>query len=121
MSTQQNNVNLEALDAKMNELIEAFEAHPQLQPPTPHPTAFFLFDFIKNTHNALKRVDASKYASGDRQAREAVQEVVGRNQFASVLLTDSSGKLAMMTGSDPSNPIDFGPTIKAKAAAVTEV
>ncbi|GLI76823.1 hypothetical protein PoHVEF18_005101 [Penicillium ochrochloron] len=117
----QNNVNIEALDAKMKELIEAFESHPQLQPPTPHPTAFFLLDFVKNTHRSLQKVDAAKYASGDRQARETVQEIIGRNQFTSVLVNDSTGKLAMMTGGDPSNPVNLGPTIKAKAKALADL
>ncbi|KAF7718777.1 Uncharacterized protein PECH_004236 [Penicillium ucsense] len=120
MSSQQN-VDIAALDAKMKELIEAFEAHPQMAAPTPHPTLFFLCDFVKNTHNSLKSVDANKYASGDHKARETVQEVVGRNQFTSVLANDNSGKLAMMTGGDPTNPIDFGHDIKAKAKAVAEV
>ncbi|KAF3390645.1 hypothetical protein F1880_009179 [Penicillium rolfsii] len=117
----QSDVNLETLDAKMKELIEAFESHPQIQPPTPHPTMFFLFDFVKNTHNSLQKVDASKYAAGDSQAREAVQEIIGRNQFTSLLVNDSSGKLAIMTGSDPSNPVDLGPTIRAKAKALAEL
>lgn len=98
----------------------AFESHPQIQPPSPHPTAFFLLDFIRNSHRMLKEVDADKYAAGDNKAREAVDEVVGRNGFANVLLNDSSGKLSMMTGGDPSNPVDFGPDIKAKSKALTE-
>ena len=68
----------------------------------------------------LKEVDADKYAAGDNKAREAVDEVVGRNGFANVLLNDSSGKLSMMTGGDPSNPVDFGPDIKAKSKALTD-
>lgn len=91
-----------------------------MQPPNPHPTVFFLKDFIKNTHDQLKQIDADKLASGDKGARDALQEVVGRNQFASLLLNDSSGKLSLMTGSDPSNPVEFGPDIKAKAQALSE-
>jgi hypothetical protein len=48
----------------------------------------------------------------------AVTEVMGRNNFASLLINDTSGKMAMMTGGDPSNPADFGADVKAKAAAL---
>ncbi|KAJ5624546.1 hypothetical protein N7510_000855 [Penicillium lagena] len=120
MSTEQLNVNIEKIDGQMKELIDAFEAHPQIQPPDTHPTLFFLLDFIRNTHRMLQEIDADKFASGDKAAREAAQEVVGRNQFANVLINDSTGKLALMTGSDPSNPVDIGSDIKSKARALTE-
>lgn len=76
-------------------------------------------DFVRNTHRMLLNIDADKFAAGDPAARDAAQEVLGRNQFANVLLNDSSGKLALMTGSDPTNPLDFGPEIKAKARVLT--
>lgn len=91
-----------------------------MQPPNTHPTIFFLMDFVRNTQRMLRNIDADKFAAGDPAARDAAQEVLGRNQFASVLLNDSSGKLALMTGSDPTNPIDFGPDIKAKGRALSE-
>lgn len=103
-----------------NSLTRSLDAHPQSQPPNPHPTIFFLKDFVKNTHDQLKQIDGAKLAAGDKSARDALQEVNGRNQFASVLLNDSSGQLSMLTGGDPSNPIDFGPDIKAKAQALSE-
>ncbi|KAJ5918232.1 hypothetical protein N7454_010607 [Penicillium verhagenii] len=111
-------VQLPQLVQKMEELIDAFESHPQVQPPNPHPTAFFLLDFIRNSHRMLKAVDADKYAARDPTAMETVKEVVGRNQFSNLLLNDTSGKLSLMTGGDPSNPIDFGADIKAKAGAL---
>jgi hypothetical protein len=49
-----------------------------------------------------------------------VGEVEGRNGFANILINDTTGKLSMMTGADPSNPADFGPEIKAKALALTQ-
>ncbi|KAJ5930426.1 hypothetical protein N7466_005919 [Penicillium verhagenii] len=111
-------VQIPQLVQKMEELIDAFESHPQVQPPNPHPTAFFLLDFIRNSHRMLKAVDADKYAARDPTAMETVKEVVGRNQFSNLLLNDTSGKLSLMTGGDPSNPIDFGADIKAKAGAL---
>lgn len=68
----------------------------------------------------LQGIDADKLASGDQAARDAVQEVVGRNQFANLLINDTTGKLALMTGSDPANPVDVGSDIKSKAGALTE-
>ncbi|KAJ5668252.1 uncharacterized protein N7477_006822 [Penicillium maclennaniae] len=120
MSGQTGNIDLARLDAQMTELLEAFEDHPQMQPPVTHPTVYFLMDFVRNTQKELKGIDAEKYAAGDQAAREQVLEVVGRNQFTYVLLNDSSGKVSVMTGSDPNNPVDFGANIKAKARALTE-
>ncbi|KXG46080.1 uncharacterized protein PGRI_049360 [Penicillium griseofulvum] len=99
---------------------DAFESHPQCKPPNTHPTIFFLYDFVRNSHNQLKAVDAAKYAAGDNGAKTAVGEVEGRNGFANILINDTTGKLSMMTGADPSNPADFGPEIKAKALALTQ-
>ncbi|KAJ5970657.1 uncharacterized protein N7479_000575 [Penicillium vulpinum] len=114
------NTNLQELNAKMQALIDAFESHPGCQPPNTHPTIFFLYDFVRNSHNQLKAVDAAKYAAGDSAAKAAVVEVEGRNGFANILVNDTTGKLSMMTGGDPSNPADFGAEIKAKALALTQ-
>ncbi|KAJ6133325.1 hypothetical protein N7471_008540 [Penicillium samsonianum] len=114
------NANLQDLNAKMQALIDAFESHPQCQPPNTHPTIFFLYDFVRNSHNQLKAIDADKYAAGDNGAKTAVGEVEGRNAFANMLINDKSGKLSMMTGGDPSNPADFGAEIKSKALILTQ-
>ncbi|KAJ6009328.1 hypothetical protein N7499_005264 [Penicillium canescens] len=105
------NKNIETLDAQMKDCLSTFEAHPQYPG---HPTIFFLYDFIRNTHNQLKGVDPAKFYAGDKASRDAVQEVIGRNGFAAMLTGDTTGKLAMLTGGDPANPADFGEDIKAK-------
>lgn len=92
-----------------------------MQPPNPHPTLFFVFDFIRNTHRSLKSIDAGQFAAGDAEARNAAQEVLGRNQFAYTIVSDESGRLAMMTGADPSDPVDFGGIIRERARGLTEV
>lgn len=92
-----------------------------MQAPSPHPSLFFVFDFIRNTHRTLKSIDFEKFRSGDRDARVAAQEVMGRNAFANTLVSDTSGKLALLTGGDPTNPVDFGDAIREKANAVVEV
>lgn len=137
--TDQLAVNLDKVDSKMGELLtylppslhppfmltthptSAFESHPQMQPPSPNPSLFFLFDFIRNTHRTLKNIDFQKFASGDPSARQEAQEVMGRNQFANSIVGDRSGRLAMLTGGDPSNPVDFGDEIRAKAGELVAV
>jgi hypothetical protein len=87
-----------------------------MQPPDTHPTLFFLFDFIRNTHKQLKSIDASKLREGgDADTQNSVAEVIGRNKFAKTLIEDTSGKLALLTGGDPGKPLDFGEEIREKA------
>ncbi|CAI7671441.1 unnamed protein product [Penicillium bialowiezense] len=111
-------VNIEELNTKMQAVIDAFESHPECQPPNTNPTIFFIYDFVRNSHNQLKQVDPAKYAAGDKTAQAAVQEVTGRNSFASILVNDTSGKLAMMTGGNPGSAPNFGDQIKAAVAAL---
>lgn len=92
-----------------------------MQAPSPHPSIFFVFDFIRNTHRTLKAIDADKFRAGDADARQQAQEVLGRNQFALAIVNDTSGRLALMTGGDPANPVDFGDEVREKARALTEV
>lgn len=102
-------------------LSRSFENHPLMQPPNTHPTIFFMFDFIRNTHNALLAIDADKLRAGDKEAKRQASDVISRNHFTNLLIDDPTGKLALMTGGDPRNPVDFGPDIKAKAQALLEV
>ncbi|KAK5790054.1 hypothetical protein VI817_007341 [Penicillium citrinum] len=98
----------------------AFDAHPECQPPTPNPNLFFTYDFIRNTHNQLKAIDRSKYASGDKTAHEALVEVVGRNTFTQLLITKPDPTVsAMMSGGAP--PADFGPDIKQKVQELVDI
>ncbi|CAG8231095.1 unnamed protein product [Penicillium salamii] len=111
-------INVEELNTKMQAVLDAFEAHPECSPPNTNPTIYFVYDFIRNTYNQLKQIDAAKYAAGDNATDAAVREIVGRNAFASVLINDTSGKMAMMTGGDPSAPTNFGDDIKATVATL---
>ena len=104
-------------DQMINER-SAFESHPECQPPNTNPSIFFSYDFIRNTHKQLKQVDPAKYAAGDKAAQAAVQEIIGRNSFASILVNDTSGKVAMITGGNPASPPNFGDEIKAAVAAL---
>lgn len=92
----------------------SFENHPLMQPPDTHPTLFFLFDFIRNTRKELRGIDVQKLREGDPEAKKQMIDVIGRNGFASALINDTSGRLAIMTGGNPENPVDFGRDIKEK-------
>jgi hypothetical protein len=46
---------------------------------------------------------------------------MGRNGFASMLTDDKTGKLAMLTRADPSNPVDFGEDVKAKTKIMAQL
>lgn len=92
-----------------------------MQPPNTNSNIFFVFDFIRNTHNALLAIDVDKLRRGDAEAKKQATDVISRNHFANLLINDTTGKLALMTGGDPRNPVDFGPDIKAKAQALLEV
>lgn len=102
-------------------IYRSFEAHPLMQPPSVNSTAFFLFDFIRNTHRLFKSIDAEKFQSSVREDRDKAQEVLERNQFANLLVSDTTGKLALMTGGDPRNPVDFGDEIRQRARALVEI
>lgn len=91
-----------------------------MQPPDTHPTLFFLFDFIRNTRKELKSIDLDKLRAGDAESKKQVTDVMGRNSFTNVLINDTSGKLALLTGGDPGRPVDFGEEIKEKAKVLTE-
>lgn len=105
---------------KKNKQTSSFEAHPLMQPPDTHPTLFFLFDFIRNTRKELKSIDLDKLRAGDAESKKQVTDVMGRNSFTNVLINDTSGKLALLTGGDPGRPVDFGEEIKEKAKVLTE-
>lgn len=96
----------------------SFENHPLMQPPDTHPTLFFLFDFIRNTRKELRAIDIQKLREGDTEAKKQIIDVIGRNEFTSALINDTSGRLAIMTGGDPGNPVDFGTDIKEKIKAL---
>ncbi|GAD92244.1 conserved hypothetical protein [Paecilomyces variotii No. 5] len=121
MSEELLDFNAERVDRQMADLLDSFESHPRMQPPNVNPTIFFLFDFVRNTHRQLKTIDVDKLRAGDKAARQQVTEVLARNRFANELISDKSGKLAMMTGDDPRNPVDLGPDIRAKAQALLQV
>jgi hypothetical protein len=45
------------IDARLNELVNALRAHPQMQPPNPHPTLYHIWDFVMRTKYILSELD----------------------------------------------------------------
>lgn len=90
-----------------------------MQAAQPHPTIFFLLDFIRNTRRMLQAIDAEKLRAEDSESVAKAKDVTSRNMFTLVLVNDTTGKLALMTGGDPSNPVDFGDDIRQKAEALS--
>ncbi|PKX91681.1 uncharacterized protein P174DRAFT_443658 [Aspergillus novofumigatus IBT 16806] len=122
MIAEQLEFNVDRIDAKMEELLAyILRGPPANAAPNTHPTLFFLFDFVRNTHRELQEIDMDKFRAGDANARSMAQDVLGRNNFTNTLVNDTTGKLALMTGGDPNNPVDFGEEIREKAKALVEV
>ncbi|GES65363.1 hypothetical protein ATEIFO6365_0010028900 [Aspergillus terreus] len=111
-----NNINITELQSKMDDLLNAFGAHPGMQPPSVSPTVFFIADFVRNTRASLAQIDKAKYQAGDARARQQLNEVMGRNGFANMLISDTTGQLSAMTGGG--GPVDFGDDIRTKIQAV---
>ncbi|KAJ5909222.1 hypothetical protein N7495_001904 [Penicillium taxi] len=97
------NVDVAELERKMVALMDAFSDHPLFMTPEMPKALWFVADF---------------YAAGDRASVAAVKEVMGRNALAQMLITDTSGKLAMMSG-EATSP-DWGEEILTKASAMVQ-
>lgn len=58
--------------------------------------------------------------TGAAAANQVYQDIVGRNMMAQMMITDTTGKTAMMTGgSGP--PVDFGTDAKEKVRSLNSV
>lgn len=58
--------------------------------------------------------------TGAAAAKQVYEDVVGRNFMAQMMITDTTGKTAMMTGST-GPPVDFGNDAKEKARSLNSV
>lgn len=91
-----------------------------MQPPTPHPTAFFLLEFIRATREHLRNLDFQKLTEGANKEQQTMRDIIGRNWFAHMILNDQSGALSLITPSDGSDSIQIGPEVKEKSRIVQE-
>ncbi|KAJ5111131.1 hypothetical protein N7532_001666 [Penicillium argentinense] len=106
-----NDYDLEALDAKMQALIGVFESLRKTNLLLPTPPSSSPMTSAATPTNQLTANDRSEYVAGDTAAGEAVNEIIGRNSFASMLVRAERGKLTAMIG----GPVDIGPDIRNKA------
>ena len=99
-----------------NTLDRAIEAHPLFTPPKPQQTLFFMWDFVQRSRHMLQNLPSNK-----RKAEEQFDDVVGRCIYTKVLISDSNDMLAMMTGVDPKNAVDFGDDVRRGMDEVNKV
>ncbi|KAE8352125.1 hypothetical protein BDV28DRAFT_135691 [Aspergillus coremiiformis] len=112
---------IQTLNARMTELITALEAHPLITTPQPHPTIFYVLDFVRNSHSKLKSIDAQKLQSGDQSARSELQDIRGRNVLAGALIKGEGPMAQMMLMMGEGLPVEFGDDVKQKVDAVNSV
>ncbi|KAI9717510.1 MAG: hypothetical protein M1812_004651 [Candelaria pacifica] len=111
--------NITTLDAKLKDLINSLETHSGFTSSPQNKTVYFMHDFVTRSKTMLNALDTSKLDAGDRGTKKALQDIHGRCMFAKLMITDTTGKTAMMTGGDPSKPLDFGDEIRGRVEAVT--
>ncbi|KAI9748888.1 MAG: hypothetical protein M1815_002883 [Lichina confinis] len=101
---------------KLGDVIKAIEAHPLFTPPKPQQTLFFMWDFVQRSRHMLQNLPSNK-----RKAEEQFDDVVGRCIYTKVLISDSNDMLAMMTGVDPKNAVDFCDDVRRGMDEVNKV
>ncbi|KAE8339422.1 hypothetical protein BDV24DRAFT_135942 [Aspergillus arachidicola] len=111
---------IQILDTRVGELLAAIESHPMMTGPQPHPTGFYIHDFIRNTHTKLRSIDAQKLQAADPATVKEFQDIRGRNMLAEQLI-EGSGPMAQMMLMMGGGPLDFGDAIKQKAREVNAV
>lgn len=100
---------------KLDALITAIEAHPQLtsDPAKNAPRAlFFTWDFIRRTEFNLSKVNVPALVANDEEALESYNDCLGRMVLSSLIIEDPV-KCAMITQNEP---VDFGDEVRAKVA-----
>lgn len=78
-----------------------------------------MHDFVSRSKTMLNALDTSKLDAGNQQAKKELQDIHGRCMFTELLITDTTGKTAIMTGGDPRKPMDFGDDVREKVKALT--
>ncbi|OBT83873.1 hypothetical protein VE02_06132 [Pseudogymnoascus sp. 03VT05] len=116
-----------AMEQKLGELIQAIESHELWTPPTPNQTLYHVWDFLKRSKYMLSEFDnieAGRALTHPNQFRpapgEVYDDVVGRIMMAQMMITDTTGKTAMLTGSS-GPPVDFGSDAKEKVRSLNSV
>jgi len=106
------------LDEKLTALIDAFDQDPRTRTDK---TFYYIWDFAQRTRHNLRSVDPAKYEAGDEATVETYTDAFQRSIMCQLLITDTTGKTAVLTGRNPNTPIEFGAVLKERARALTEI
>ena len=68
----------------------------------------------------LRELPKVREEKGEEAAEEQWSDALQRCIFSKILINDTTGKLAIMTGGDPRNPVDFGQNVKDKAEVAVQ-
>ncbi|KAK1769820.1 hypothetical protein QBC33DRAFT_529226 [Phialemonium atrogriseum] len=115
------------------ELVQAIQAHPQMQPPNPHRTLFHLWDFVQRTRyivSELDNIEAGRplrhpeqipeyrngAAPGPQTALKCMSDVTTRSQTLHMMIMDPSIMLPIMGLAC----VDYGDEIKEKSKALVD-
>ncbi|PMD13798.1 hypothetical protein NA56DRAFT_651452 [Hyaloscypha hepaticicola] len=121
-----------AVNASLDELLNAITAHPEWRaPPNPQPTLFYLWDFVNRSKYMLSEYETIKdgravekpqnftgsVGKGEKAAVSVFSKVCSRTFMVDMMVNDTSGKTAMITGGPR---IDFGKRIKDAVKALQD-
>ncbi|TVY18708.1 hypothetical protein LARI1_G003850 [Lachnellula arida] len=123
----------EDVAARLEGIIDALIEHPKWEnPPNKNPTLYHVWDFVMRSKYMLSEYEnvkdgkAVQYpsqfsggaaGSGDQAALVVFQDVCSRTMMLDLLVNDTSGKTAMLTG-NTGPPLDFGQKVKDAVKAL---
>ncbi|ATZ49677.1 hypothetical protein BCIN_05g00950 [Botrytis cinerea B05.10] len=111
------------------------EAHPLWSSNNPNPSIHFLWDFVKRGEYMLLEYDtilngrplqhADQFrqgppGTGENAALKVFQEVCGRTMMLNMIVTDTTGRMAMMMGSSGPS-VDYGDDVRQVVKALEAV
>ncbi|KAK6612061.1 hypothetical protein H4I96_01274 [Botrytis cinerea] len=114
---------------------KALEAHPLWSSNNPNPSIHFLWDFVKRGEYMLLEYDtilngrplqhADQFrqgppGTGENAALKVFQEVCGRTMMLNMIVTDTTGRMAMMMGSSGPS-VDYGDDVRQVVKALEAV
>ncbi|KAK8909034.1 hypothetical protein QC760_003372 [Botrytis cinerea] len=117
------------------DLGRALEAHPLWSSNNPNPSIHFLWDFVKRGEYMLLEYDtilngrplqhADQFrqgppGTGENAALKVFQEVCGRTMMLNMIVTDTTGRMAMMMGSSGPS-VDYGDNVRQAVKALEAV
>ncbi|KAM0162929.1 hypothetical protein ACHAQE_003504 [Botrytis cinerea] len=119
----------------MESFMTALEAHPLWSSNNPNPSIHFLWDFVKRGEYMLLEYDnilngrplqhADQFrqgppGTGENAALKVFQEVCGRTMMLNMIITDTTGRMAMMMGSSGPS-VDYGDNVRQAVKALEAV